>query len=150
MIASGGPRNTPPGTLTRLFFDACQKFDKPDALQVKLDGQYRPISHRELQERVRRTALGLQELHVIEPGERFSAVKGVTRGAHRWIDLVRWPDAEVAIASLKARGFRVFVTLPDAPHSIEDVDVAGPLAVAFGNEHDGVSPAAIAASLRRA
>src|SRR5262249_31209719 len=30
-------------------------------------------------------ALGLQELHVIEPGERFSAARGVTRGAHRWI-----------------------------------------------------------------
>src|ERR1051325_4871870 len=41
-------------------------------------------------------ALGLQELHVIEPGQRFSAAAGVTRGAHRWIDLVRWPDAEAA------------------------------------------------------
>lgn len=90
-------------------------------------------------------ALGLQELHVIEPGERFSAVKGVTRGSHRWIDLHRWPSAVAAVDALHARGFRVYATLPDAKVSIEDVAVDSPLAVIFGNEHDGVSPAAIAA-----
>ena len=90
-------------------------------------------------------ALGLQELHVIEPGLRFSAAKGVTRGSHRWIDLHRHPDADSAIAALHARGFRVFATLPDAKVSIEDVDVSTPLAVIFGNEHAGVSPDAVAA-----
>jgi tRNA (guanosine-2'-O-)-methyltransferase len=90
-------------------------------------------------------ALGLQELHVIEPGERFSAVKGVTRGSHRWIDLHRWPSAVAAVDALHARGFRVYATLPDAKVSIEDVAVDSPLAVIFGNEHDGVSPAAIGA-----
>jgi tRNA (guanosine-2'-O-)-methyltransferase len=90
-------------------------------------------------------ALGLQELHVIEPKERFSAVKGVTRGAHRWIDLHRWPNATAAVEGLHARGFRVYATLPDARVSIEDVDVHTPLAVLFGNEHEGVSEEAIGA-----
>jgi long-chain acyl-CoA synthetase len=71
MIASGGPRNTPPGTLTRLFFDAVARFDKPDALQVKVKGAYQPISSRTLGERVRRLALGLQELG-IQPGDRVA------------------------------------------------------------------------------
>ena len=62
MIASGGPRNSQPGTLNRLFFDAIQKYDKPDALQSKTGGQWQPISHRMLAERVRRVALGLQSL----------------------------------------------------------------------------------------
>ncbi len=90
-------------------------------------------------------ALGLQELYVIEPGARFSAAKGVTRGAQRWHDLHRFADAASAVADLKARGFRVLATLPDAQLSIEDVPVDSPLAVVFGNEHDGVSPAVIAA-----
>ncbi len=90
-------------------------------------------------------ALGLHELHVVEPELRFSAAKGVTRGAHRWIDLHRWPDAGAAVAALHARGFRVFATQPDAPASIADVDVGSPIAVMFGNEHDGLSPAAVAA-----
>ena len=71
MIASGGPRNTPPGTLTRLFLDAVARFDKPDALQVKVKGTYQPISSRTLGERVRRLALGLQELGV-QPGDRVA------------------------------------------------------------------------------
>lgn len=89
-------------------------------------------------------ALGLGELHVIEPGERFSAAGGVTRGAHRWIELHRWPSPEPAIAALRARGFRVFATLPGAPRTVDDVDVATPLAVAFGNEHAGLTRAAVA------
>jgi tRNA (guanosine-2'-O-)-methyltransferase len=88
-------------------------------------------------------ALGLQELHVLEPGERFSAAQGVTRGAHRWIDLHRWPAAEPATAALRARGFRVFATTPGATASVEDVDVGGPIALVFGNEHAGLTRAAI-------
>ena len=70
MIASGGPRNSVPGTLNKLFFDACEQYDKSDALQVKIDGAYRPISHRTLLERVRRAALGLQEIGV-RTGDRI-------------------------------------------------------------------------------
>jgi len=90
-------------------------------------------------------ALGLQDLHVIEPHNRFSATKGVTRGAHRWIDLHRWPSAEAAVGHLRAAGFRTYATAPDAKVSVEDVDVTGPLAILFGNEHEGLSQAAIAA-----
>jgi tRNA (guanosine-2'-O-)-methyltransferase len=88
-------------------------------------------------------AIGLGELHVIEPEERFSAAGGVTRGAHRWIELRRWRSASDAIGALRGRGFRVFATLPGAPHSIDDVDVTTPLAVAFGNEHAGLTREAI-------
>lgn len=88
-------------------------------------------------------ALGLQELHVIEA--KFSALKGVTKGSHAWIDLVRSPDPVAAIRGLQARGFRVLATLPDAQASIDDVDVSTPLAIAFGNEHAGLSDAAIRA-----
>ncbi|HEV7992303.1 MAG TPA: long-chain fatty acid--CoA ligase [Gemmatimonadaceae bacterium] len=71
MISSGGPRNTPPGTLTQLYFDALARFDKPDALQVKVKGVYQPISSRTVADRVRRLALGLQELGV-QPGDRVA------------------------------------------------------------------------------
>jgi long-chain acyl-CoA synthetase len=71
MISSGGPRDSEPGTLTRLFFDALARHDKPDALQVKVQGVYQPIASRTLGERVRRLALGLQELG-IQPGDRVA------------------------------------------------------------------------------
>jgi len=71
MITTGGPRNSAPGTLTQLFFDAIATYRKSDALQVKVNGRYVPISHETLETRVRRTALGLDELG-IRPGDRFA------------------------------------------------------------------------------
>jgi len=90
-------------------------------------------------------AIGLGELHVVESEHRFSIAGGITRGANRWIELYRWPSVEAVMTALRARGFRVFATLPGAPHTVDDVDVTAPLAVAFGNEHAGLSPAAVAA-----
>jgi len=48
--------------LNQLFFEALSRFDRPDALQVKVGGSYRPISHREVAQRVRRAATGLARL----------------------------------------------------------------------------------------
>ncbi|HEY1555660.1 MAG TPA: RNA methyltransferase [Kofleriaceae bacterium] len=90
-------------------------------------------------------ALGLQDLHVIEAAHKFAVADGVTRGAHRWLELHRWPSAEQAAAALRARGFRVLATRPDAEHGLDDVEVATPLVVLFGNEHAGVSAQALAA-----
>ena len=39
----------------------------------------------------------------------------------------------------------MLATLPDATVSVEDVAIDAPVAVVFGNEHDGVSPAVVAA-----
>jgi long-chain acyl-CoA synthetase len=71
MQSSGGPRNSQPGTLPQLFFGAVEKYDKPDALQHKVNGTYQPISSRKLADRVRHAALGLRELG-IQPGDRVA------------------------------------------------------------------------------
>src|SRR5215510_5518032 len=44
-------------------------------------------------------AIGLGELHVVEGEQRFSVAGGVTRGAHRWIELHRWRSVEAAVAA---------------------------------------------------
>ena len=92
-------------------------------------------------------ALGLAELHVVEPGDEsgFGVARGITRGAHDWIEIHRWRDAVESISALRARGFRIYGTRPGAPHTIDDVDVTHPIAVAFGNEHAGLSETALAA-----
>ena len=70
MIVSGPPRH-PPGTLTALFFETLEKFNRPDAYQVRRDGAYHPISHRETLDRVRQLSLGLVALG-LQPGDRVA------------------------------------------------------------------------------
>jgi len=70
-MTSGGQRNSAPGTLNQLFFEAVAKYQKPNALQVKRNGRYEPISHETLATRVRRAALGLLDLGV-QPGDRVA------------------------------------------------------------------------------
>ncbi len=72
MQASGGPRPAP-GTLNQMFFGACEEYNQPNAFQFKRGGQYHPISHRTLLERVRHVALGLRAIGV-KPGDRVAIV----------------------------------------------------------------------------
>ena len=102
MHATGGPRPTPPGTLNSLFFEAIDKFDKPDALMVKVGGAYRPISHKTLAERVRRAALGLGALGV-KRGDRV-AILGENRP--------EWAIADFACLTVGVTDVPIYPTLP--------------------------------------
>ncbi|MEP7384339.1 MAG: long-chain fatty acid--CoA ligase, partial [Gemmatimonadota bacterium] len=71
MYVRGGAR-PPEGTLTRLFFESLERYDRPDALQVRTGtNTWRPMSHRTIRERVRRIALGLKELGIAR-GDRLA------------------------------------------------------------------------------
>jgi long-chain acyl-CoA synthetase len=102
MLVNGGPRPTPPGTLNKLFFDAVEKYDKPDALQVKVGGVYTPISHRTLAERVRRTALGLRALGAGQ-GERVAILSE---------NRPEWAIADYACLTAGLTDVPVYPTLP--------------------------------------
>jgi long-chain acyl-CoA synthetase len=63
VAAAGGPRPAP-GTLCRLFFDAVERYDRPDALLYKVNGVWQPTSHRRILEQVRHLAFGLEDLGI--------------------------------------------------------------------------------------
>jgi long-chain acyl-CoA synthetase len=102
MIATGGPRNSEPGTLNQLFFDAVETFRKPDALQVKRNGRYEPISHDTLAQRVRHTALGLTELGV-RPGDRVAILSE---------NRPEWAIADYACLMIGASDVPIYPNLP--------------------------------------
>src|SRR4051812_414654 len=102
MQSSGGPRNSPPGTLTRLFFDAVEKYNRPDALQHKVDGAFKSISHREVADRVRRVAMGLQELGV-QPGDRVALLSE---------NRVEWAVADYACLNSGVTDVPIYPNLP--------------------------------------
>jgi long-chain acyl-CoA synthetase len=60
-----------PGTLNTLFFDAIAQYDRPQAMRYKHNGAYTPISHKEIERRVRHVALGIAAAGA-KPGDRIA------------------------------------------------------------------------------
>ncbi len=118
MQASGGPRNSAPGTLNKLFLDAIEKFNKPDALQYKQAGTYTPISSREFADRVRQTALGLLDLG-IKPGDRVAILSE---------NRPEWAIVDYASLAVGLTDVPIYPTLPadQIPYILND---AGAVAI---------------------
>jgi long-chain acyl-CoA synthetase len=136
IISSGGPRGSEPGTLTRLFFDALSRHDKPDALQVKVKGVYQPISSRTLGDRVRRVALGLQELG-IQPGDRVGILSE---------NRPEWAIADYACLTASLTDVPLYPNLPpdQACYILRD---SGAVAVFVSDEKQAAKIAAARASV---
>ena len=116
--ASGGPRNSSPGTLNKLFFEAIERHKKPDTLQVKKNGVYQPISSRDLADRVRQVALGLRELG-INRGDRVAILSE---------NRPEWAIADYACLTAGLTDVPIYPTLPaeQIPYILND---AGAVAV---------------------
>ena len=86
-------------------------------------------------------AFGVHEVHLITG--KFRTSRGAARGAERWLELHRWSNLEECVASLKARGFSIWIAdLADDAATPDTLPVSGPVAILFGNELNGVSPTA--------
>ncbi|MGQ0650636.1 MAG: AMP-dependent synthetase/ligase [Gemmatimonadaceae bacterium] len=122
MHARGPERKTSPGTLTDVFFDVVRRFDKPDALRVRKHGQWHNISHREMVERVRRLALGLESLGVGR-GDRVAIISE---------NRPEWAIADWACLMLGVVDVPIYPTLPAAqiPYLLTD---SGAVAVFVSN-----------------
>ncbi len=101
METRGGPRPAP-GTLTQLFFDAVGKFNRPDALQVKVGGTYRPISHSDVATRVRHAARGMTGLGA-QRGDRVAILSE---------NRPEWAIADYACLNAGFADVPVYPTLP--------------------------------------
>ncbi|AEL26850.1 TrmH family RNA methyltransferase [Cyclobacterium marinum] len=103
---------------------------------------------------VLRTAdcFGIQDVHVIEGDNSYDINPYVTRGAAQWVDLHKYDNAsgnatEDCIKQLKHNGYKVVVTSPrEGSLPVSDLPIDQPLALIFGNEHEGVSQAAMEAA----
>jgi tRNA (guanosine-2'-O-)-methyltransferase len=85
-------------------------------------------------------AFGVQSVHVIVGEHGFRASRGVSKGTHRWLDVVRYESAQACARHLKQDGYAIYVAAMGAETQPEDLHDRSRLAVVFGNEHRGVSP----------
>ncbi len=86
--------------------------------------------------------LGFGGVHLVPAAaaEQERPPNRVTQGAEKWL-LTRWWESSTAcLAGLRAAGYRIAATVPGGRSiPLADLDLSTPLAVAFGNEHRGVS-----------
>jgi len=85
-------------------------------------------------------AFGVQTVHVIVGEHGFRASRGVSKGTHRWLDILRYENAEACVRRLKRDGYAIYVAAMGAETQPENLHDTPRLALVFGNEHRGVSP----------
>ncbi len=85
--------------------------------------------------------LGVHEVDVIEPDVRVLMNTRVTKGCEKWMDLRRHTSATDCASALRARGFALFVADMRATRSLDEIAGEPAIALAFGNEHAGISTA---------
>ena len=88
-------------SIAHMFFEACQKFDKPDAVLVKENGAYRPCSHKAFRARVEHFGRGLIEMGL--KAREHVAILAETR--------YEWAIADLGIVSTGAVDVPIYPTL---------------------------------------
>jgi len=90
---------------------------------------------------------GLTTLHVVEQAEPFRFSSKVSQGCEKWVDIRRHADFGACARALQADGFALYAALPPgaATLDLDHIDLTRPTALVFGNEHAGLTPAALAA-----
>ena len=138
MYARGAGDRPPPGTLNQLFFTVARKWNKPDAMQVRVDGKWQPISHATMLERVRRIALGLDAIGV-QRGDRVAILSE---------NRPEWALSDYACLTAGFTDVPIYATLPaeQIPYLLED---SGAVAIFVSNPTQAGKIASIRKSVPR-
>jgi len=95
---------------------------------------------------------GIQDVHIIENRNAYRLNPNVELGTAQWLTLHRHRGKEgitrSTIESLREEGYRIVATTPHTNQvALEEFDLeAGPAAIMFGTELDGLSPEALEAA----
>ena len=86
--------------------------------------------------------LGFGGVHLVPAatGSRERPPNRVTQGADKWLLTRTWESPAACVAGLRVAGYRIAATMPGGRSiPLAALDLGTPVAIAFGNEHRGVS-----------
>ncbi|MAQ14548.1 MAG: hypothetical protein CMN30_09735 [Sandaracinus sp.] len=86
-------------------------------------------------------AFGVQRVHIIPAPSGFHVSRPISKNAHRWLELKRHDAAEACADALEADGYRIYVASMEGTVTPRELSRESKVAVVFGNEHSGPSPA---------
>ncbi|MBT8218599.1 MAG: RNA methyltransferase [Bacteroidia bacterium] len=90
-------------------------------------------------------SVGVQEIYLLISDPQIDVTdmflsKRASSGARKWIDVLLYRDMELCIRDVRRKYDRVLGTKLDTTSKVlYDVDLNGSVAIAFGNEHEGLS-----------
>jgi tRNA (guanosine-2'-O-)-methyltransferase len=95
-------------------------------------------------------AFGVQHLHVVErKGTPFAVARAVSRGAEKWIDIIRHAQVNSLLAWAASAAMPLLAAHPDGELAPEELASIPRVAVVLGNERDGIrDPIALACAAR--
>jgi tRNA (guanosine-2'-O-)-methyltransferase len=86
-------------------------------------------------------ALGIPRVHLVPREEDFAVGRTVSKGAERWIEVIRHRTPQAALEALHADGYVTVATHPEGNLTPEDLATLPRVALILGNEHDGLRDA---------
>ena len=88
-------------------------------------------------------AMGIQNIHVIpQPGISYKATSPA-KGARNWVDIHRYKSISECAKYLKSKNYLLYGAYPPSEKTVnlQKMDIQQPIAVVFGNEHQGLDDA---------
>ena len=95
---------------------------------------------------------GVQDVHIIENRNTYTVNPDVDLGASKWLDLIRYNDADGdnslrCLQALRTAGYRLVAATPHRyEHTLDDLPVDAKTALMFGTEEQGLTEHALAAA----
>ena len=90
-------------------------------------------------------AVGIRKIYVIDTHENlisreFKKDMSTSTGVSRWIDIIKFTSVEEGVQAIRKDYDRIIGTHLDADSiSLYEEDLSGSVAIAFGNEHQGMT-----------
>jgi len=85
--------------------------------------------------------LGIPRVHLVPREEDFAVGRTVSKGAERWIEVIRHRSPQAALEALHLQGFTTVATHPEGNLEPHDLANLPKVAIILGNEHDGLRDA---------
>lgn len=87
---------------------------------------------------------GIQEAHLVQNRNANELDKNIAMGAQQWVDVHRYKSTQDCIETLKNNRYKIIATTPyDDSVLLSDFKVDEKIALFFGTERDGLTPAVI-------
>lgn len=85
-------------------------------------------------------AVGIHEIHSVNPKEGYPHYRGTTRGSDRWVKLTCHETFQKAADTVRAKGMKIYAAhLSDKAVDYREIDYTQPCAILMGAEKYGVS-----------